>query len=177
MGQDGDLQPRVGQVIESRQPEQHRRDHHRPDADLLSQVGLPVDLVWCAREVGQVERTVARPCLHLIDGSLAGPDAFFERAEGMITQVMIVFDQIDPALGEGAAQRGEALYTQAHRFKSSSRQGACRHADTRSQAGQAKLRPAKQRVQRWWHIEVFEGYVGVQRCIAEEHVQKLRGVG
>ena len=55
-------------------------------------IDLPADLVRRAGEVGQVERAVARPHLDLIDDSLAGPDAFFERAEGVIGEVMIILD-------------------------------------------------------------------------------------
>lgn len=89
---------------------------------------------------------------------------------------MIVLDHIDARAGERLAQRGEPVLGQPLRLERRARQGPVEYARCVAQSLDAEARPGQRGQDLFGESHVHELDVGVQRGVAEQHVDDLRDV-
>src|SRR5262249_29637723 len=110
------------------------------------------------------------------DRELARCHARLERRVGLIREPVIVLDYVDAGARERVAEIRKSLGRQTLRLERRAGERAPRNSDLRTKALDAEPGPGEPRDEVGWKLRIRELDVLVQRAVAEQHVDRLRGV-
>jgi hypothetical protein len=102
--------------------------------------------------------------------------ALGERAVRLVGETVIILDEIETAARQFPGQFSKGARTGSLRLERRAGQRPCAGAHARAQAGKPVARTAKSRQQRIGKDRVLEHHIGMDRRVAEQHVEKLSGL-
>src|SRR6185437_12047858 len=154
----------------------HRRDHHGVDAVVAGDG----DLVAHEAVMAVQHRNIAGEPACALRGATAGGgvggDARGERRIALVGEAVVILDEIDAAERQCLRQRGEAGGRQPLRLDGDAGERARRRADAGAQAGDAAAGAGEASDDLIRQAEIDKLDIGLQRGIAEQHVEQLPGV-
>ena len=125
------------------------------------------------RQAWRVNRACAGLAIGVVHRALHRVDAFSERRGRLVSEAVVVLDDVDTRPGERACDRGEVGRRQSLRLQRRAGQRTTARAGKLTNAGDAEAGAAKMRDERSGKLGIDERDVVVQRCVAEQHVEKL----
>ncbi len=173
MGEQGQGRELMGEGLDVGEAGKHGRDHNSVEAFSGRNAGLGAEGVEAAGEAGDIVRQTASCGGGAAGGSSAEGHASGEGGIGLVGEAVVILDEVDAAASETLDQIGQALGRQALGFDGGAGHGAVGGVGAGAQAGDAVARPRE--TGRW--VEADQGDVGMQRGVAERHVQELGGIG
>ncbi len=164
-------------LVEGGEPDDHRRHHHRRDALVADDPQFAPQLVEVAGEVRRIDGVVAA-------GGVGGGDRLGarlhpvgERRIGLVGEAVVVLDDVDAAGGQAAGDDAECRRRKALRLQRRGGEGAAVRLGECPEAVDADARAAERRRVVGRQLDVLQRHVGLDRRIAEQHVEELAGIG
>ena len=162
-----------GQRVQSRKPDDHRRHQHRFDAHFRCKVQLPAKLIEIARQAGDVAGPPASGGGRLLHGRGAGAHPRVERAVLLIGQTMVVLDEVEATAREAARKIAQRLRREALWLQRRARHGASFRTHPVPQLLKPVVRSAERRDHLLRQADILQRDIGMDRGIAEQHVEEL----
>src|SRR5690606_28359789 len=145
----------------------------RLNAHLLGLIGLTKDLIGRAAEIGAVHRSATRLSCGVQHSHSTGSHALSEGRERLISQVVVVLDEVDATERKRSAERRELRSGESDRLQRRAGEWSTVYAETVANAGDTEARSRILLCQRRREFKRIQAHALVKGGIAEEYIQKL----
>ncbi len=176
MGDEGDLGMLALQRAQRGHAADHRCEKECCHAVRARQLDLPLHLRLGAVQARRVERAASGLLVRRAHFVLAGGDPLREGRAALVGPAVVVLDDVDSRMREGAGERRHLPGRGADRLQRGAGQRPALHTGQPTQPLAAEIRPAESLRQRRRQIQVDEFDLRLQRAVAEQYVQKLAGI-